>query len=76
MPYAVVAVCFECVDFFHVYLQVIDSKVAVPLPSLNPEFLPFILSGNTATIALDRVSKMYCNVQDNYMYGLFLYYLL
>lgn len=38
--------------------KLVDSKVAVPLPSLNPEFLPFILSGNTATIALDKVGDM------------------
>lgn len=38
--------------------KLIDSRIAVPLPSMNPEFLPFILSGNTAALALDKVGDI------------------
>ena len=34
------------------------SKQVVPLPAVNPEFLPFMLSGLTAAISLDRVSEV------------------
>ena len=45
------------------YLQVIDSRVVVPLPSMNQEFLPFILSGNTAALALDKVKSIFTVIE-------------
>ncbi|WAR01694.1 PTGR3-like protein [Mya arenaria] len=35
--------------------KVVNSNRVIPLPAVKAEFLPFILSGNTAAISLDRV---------------------
>ena len=48
------------------FLQLIDSRVAVPLPSMNPEFLPFILSGNTAALALDKVKSIFTVIEPRH----------
>ncbi|WAR01693.1 PTGR3-like protein [Mya arenaria] len=38
--------------------KVVDSEKVIPLPSVKAEFLPFILSGNTASISLDKVGEI------------------
>ena len=36
--------------------QIVPASQVVPLPSMDPKFLSFILSGLTAAISLDKVS--------------------
>jgi len=38
--------------------KLIQAKLAIPLPDVRAEYLPFILSGNTAAISLDKVGDM------------------
>ncbi|XP_052799600.1 prostaglandin reductase-3-like [Mya arenaria] len=38
--------------------KVVNSNRVIPLPAVKAEFLPFILSGNTAAISLDRVGEI------------------
>lgn len=38
--------------------KLLKESRAIPLPELKPEFLPFILSGNTAAISLDKMGQI------------------
>ncbi|KAK3583298.1 hypothetical protein CHS0354_011189 [Potamilus streckersoni] len=38
--------------------KVIPSKMAIPIPDLKPDYLPFLVSGCTAAIALDKVGDI------------------
>lgn len=38
--------------------KLLKANIVVPLPEVNAEFLPFMLSGNTAAIALDKVGEL------------------
>ncbi|KAL4225379.1 Prostaglandin reductase 3 [Mactra antiquata] len=38
--------------------KLVKANIAVPLPDVKAEYLPFILSGNTAAISLDKVGDI------------------
>ncbi|XP_070199589.1 prostaglandin reductase-3-like isoform X2 [Littorina saxatilis] len=38
--------------------KVVEAKAVVPLPEENPQYLPFMLSGLTAAISLDKVGEI------------------
>ncbi|XP_060561520.1 prostaglandin reductase-3-like isoform X1 [Ruditapes philippinarum] len=38
--------------------KIVKASVCVPLPEVKAEYLPFILSGNTAAISLDKVGEL------------------
>jgi NADPH-dependent curcumin reductase CurA len=39
-------------------LQVLPARMAVPLPSLHPRYLPLLVSGLTASLALEKVGEI------------------
>lgn len=36
-------------------LQTLPARIVNPVPEVKPEFLPLVLSGQTAAISLDKV---------------------
>ena len=39
--------------------QIVGAKQVVPLPDMDPQYLPFMLSGLTAAISLDKVRPVW-----------------
>lgn len=53
-----------CFSFLHE--QLLKDNILVPLPEVKAEYLPFILSGNTAAISLDKVCVvLYIPIYDS-----------
>lgn len=51
------AVCYMQSGAFGEY-ALIPAKIAIPVPSLDPHFLTFLVSGLTASIALEKVGEI------------------
>ena len=39
----------------YLHMQKLPERVAIPVPTMNPEFVPLLVSGLTAALALDKV---------------------
>ncbi|XP_076471193.1 prostaglandin reductase-3-like [Babylonia areolata] len=50
-------VVYLCMGAFSEY-KIVPATQVVPLPAVDPKFLPFMLSGLTAAISLDKVAEI------------------